>query len=138
MTILVLANFLLASLMTGLIWFVQVVHYPLMSAVDERAWAAYHNAHARRTTYIVAPLMLLEATAAGLWVWQAPGGFSWAAAGLLCVVWISTFLIQVPIHGQLAHGKSSRSIELLVQTNWLRTIGWTARAGVCIASAIGG
>ena len=54
--------------MTGLIWFVQVVHYPLMAAVGRDGFAAYESAHARLTTFVVAPGMLVEALCAGLLV----------------------------------------------------------------------
>lgn len=32
--------------MTGLIWFVQVVHYPLFALVGSTGFAAYESAHA--------------------------------------------------------------------------------------------
>jgi hypothetical protein len=53
--------------MTGLIWFVQVVHYPLLRAVGSSGYAAHQEQHMRLTTLIVAPLMLLEAARA-LWL----------------------------------------------------------------------
>ena len=46
--------------MTGLIWFVQVVHYPLFARVGEEGFHAYEAAHARATSRVVAPLMLGE------------------------------------------------------------------------------
>ena len=56
-----------ACAMTGLIWFVQVVHYPLMADVDAQAFATYHREHSRLTTLVVGPLMLIEAGAA-MWI----------------------------------------------------------------------
>lgn len=47
--------------MTGLIWFVQIVHYPLMGAVPGDAFRVYQELHQRRTTWIVGPVMLVEA-----------------------------------------------------------------------------
>ena len=43
--------------MTGLIWFVQVVHYPLMARVGEDGFAEYEKHHQRLTTWVVAPPM---------------------------------------------------------------------------------
>ncbi len=114
--------------MTGLIWFVQVVHYPLMRAVGPAGFAAYHAAHSRLTTLVVGPLMLLEA---GCAIWLAvarPSAASWAGAVLLAVVWGATFLISVPRHARLASGFDSAVIDSLVATNWIRTAAWTARA----------
>ena len=47
--------------MTGLIWFVQIVHYPLMGTVPQGEFRRYALAHQRQTTWVVAPLMLTEA-----------------------------------------------------------------------------
>jgi hypothetical protein len=51
-------------------------------------------------------------------------------AGLVLVgiVWASTFLIQVPLHNRLGSGFNHEVIQLLVNTNWIRTIGWSLRA----------
>ena len=50
--------------MTGLIWFVQVVHYPLMAQVPKQHFKAFQQAHVTRTTWVVGPPMLLEAACA--------------------------------------------------------------------------
>jgi hypothetical protein len=50
--------------MTGLIWFVQVVHYPLFRAVGSSGYAAYQERHMRLTKVVVVPRMLLEAATA--------------------------------------------------------------------------
>jgi hypothetical protein len=55
--------------MVGLIWFVQVVHYPLFSRVGSDAFVPYAAAHGVLTTWVVGPPMLLEFATAG---WLAP------------------------------------------------------------------
>ena len=50
--------------LVGLIWFVQVVHYPLFAKVGSSSFADYEQSHQRRTTLVVAPLMLVEAATA--------------------------------------------------------------------------
>ena len=94
--------------MVGVIWFVQIVHYPLMARVPVSEFAAYEHEHQNRTTFVVAPTMLLEAlTAAMLLVVVPPGsGRILPAIGitLLAVIWLSTFLVQVPLHTRLAGG----------------------------------
>lgn len=44
----------------GLIWTIQLVHYPLFSVVGDESFTEYAKGHASRITLIVAPLMLLE------------------------------------------------------------------------------
>lgn len=114
--------------MTGLIWFVQVVHYPLMGAVGASGFAAYHAEHSRLTTLVVGPLMLAEAACA-VWIALArPSPATWAGVTLLAVVWGATFFVSVPRHNLLAAGFEPAVIDSLVATNWTRTIAWTLRA----------
>lgn len=46
--------------MVGVIWFVQVVHYPLMAHVGRAEAVAYEKSHTRRTGWVVGPPMLIE------------------------------------------------------------------------------
>lgn len=124
--------------MTGVIWFVQVVHYPLMGRVREVQFAAYAVAHQQRTTWVVGPLMILEALTAGALVWMAVSGggetaWPWVGLGLLALIWLSTFAVQVPLHARLASGFSEAAWRRLVATNWVRTIAWTARSVIALA-----
>ncbi|MDH4379230.1 MAG: hypothetical protein QE263_04930 [Vampirovibrionales bacterium] len=126
----------LASLavMTGVIIYVQVVHYPLFALVGNEAFLDYHHAHARLTTWVVAPAMGIELiTALILYVLRPPDisivslGFNLA---LVAVAWLSTAFIQVPLHNQLeivAVENRLLLINTLVATNWIRTIVWSLR-----------
>ena len=55
-----LANLGATLFMVCVIWFVQVVHYPLFSRVGGEAFAPYSEAHSRPTTYVVGPPMIVE------------------------------------------------------------------------------
>lgn len=46
--------------MVGVIWFVQVVHYPLFVRVGPSGFSTYSGAHSRLTGYVVGPPMLVE------------------------------------------------------------------------------
>ena len=50
--------------MVGVIWYVQLVHYPLMALVGNGNFPKFESEHQRRTTWVVAPLMLTEAATA--------------------------------------------------------------------------
>jgi hypothetical protein len=118
--------------MTGLIWFVQVVHYPLFAEVDPERFPVYHAAHTRWTTWVVALPMLVELAAAGWLVVRPEPGFpvviSWLGFGLVLAVWGCTSLIQVPLHACLARGFDARCHAMLVASNWCRTGLWTCHA----------
>lgn len=117
--------------MVGLIWFVQIVHYPLMGAIGDSEFSAYERRHMSLTTWVVAPPMLLEAATAVLLLWLRPTGLSswfvWAGIILLAVIWISTALLQVPCHETLSNGFAAEVHRRLVSTNWLRTVAWSLR-----------
>jgi hypothetical protein len=46
---------------------------------------------------------------------------------LVGVVWLSTFLVQVPAHERLALAYEPATQRRLVTSNWIRTASWTAR-----------
>lgn len=120
--------------MFGVIWLVQLGTYPLQVHVPAENFVEYQAAHMRRITYVVGPLMLVEAGTAA-WLLFIPMSdcgvtLSWVGMGLVFLIWISTIVLQVPCHWKLERGKDDAAIRKLVATNWVRTLGWTARAVV--------
>lgn len=129
--LLLLAHVGATLLLVGLIWTIQIVHYPLFSAVGTDGFAAYQAEHSRRISLIVVPLMLTELATAALFVIVPPvavgSALLWGGLGLVVVIWLSTFMLQVPQHGLLSGGFDVRAHRLLVSSNWLRTIAWSLR-----------
>lgn len=121
------------SYMTGLIWFVQLVHYPGFARVPAEGFVGYTQAHVARTFWVVGPVMIAEATLALALVWRTPAEtLGWVGFGLLAVVWLSTAILQVPAHDRLTREHDPAAIARLVRTNWLRTVAWTGRAVVAL------
>ena len=122
--------------LVGLIWTIQVVHYPLFAAVGADRFVAYEASHARLITLVVGPVMLVEAATAGLLVVMrpdaVPGWIAWTGLVLVGIIWLSTAVLQVPDHERLASGFDAATHAHLVGTNWIRTIAWTLR-GVLLA-----
>ena len=126
-----LAHIAATLAMVGLIWFVQIVHYPLFSRVGRESFQRYEMDHQRLTTWVVAPLMLVElATAIGL-LWCRPPGFGsapvWIGLLLLASIWWMTYRVQLPQHASLALLYDDAVQRRLVSGNWYRTAAWTAR-----------
>lgn len=128
------------AFLAGLIWVIQVVHYPLFlrvgAAVPAEEWRAYEAAHCRRIAWVVLPAMLLEAgLAVLLWLQAEPGRGTLATIGvaLLAAVWASTFLLQVPCHRRLEVAWDPAAARRLVATNWIRTLAWSGRVPVALA-----
>ena len=127
--LLVLLNFALAAYLTGLIWTVQVVHYPSFALVGADKFVAFHRAHTTRMGWVVLAPMVAELGLAAWLAWQGRalgGNVLWSLA-LVVFVWAVTFFISVPFHNRLAQGYDYIAIDGLVRTNWLRTLAWTAR-----------
>ncbi|MFM7058943.1 MAG: hypothetical protein ACKO2P_18690 [Planctomycetota bacterium] len=121
--------------MTGLIWLIQVVQYPLMSEVGEGAFVNYEQAHCQRITPVVLPLMTVELVSAAWLFWRPVPGSSLpltVAFAALLAVWASTFFIQVPVHNQLCVAFNAEQHRWLVQSNWIRTALWSLRSGLML------
>ena len=124
-------------LMVGVIWFVQVVHYPLLSYVGHSEFAAYERHHRAFIKWLVAPLMLLEGvTAVFLFLFPAAAVSDWQlwnGIALLSLIWFSTAFVQVPCHNILSKAFDPAVHQRLVRTNWLRTIAWSLRGGLVLS-----
>ena len=136
MITLLLLHAITTWVLCGLIWTIQVVHYPLFEDVGPEHFRGFHGRHMRLITWIVAPLMFLEVGSAGLLLFW--GELSWLfllSLLALAVVWLSTAIYQVPMHDQLVRGYHAGLIRRLVLTNWWRTLAWTTR-GLCLTAML--
>jgi hypothetical protein len=122
-------NLALAAYMTGVIWVVQVVLYPSFALVGEADWAAYHTAHSRRITPVVAPAMLAHPLVALALLAERPGvlaAVNLALAGGLLLVTATVF---ARLHARLTRS----TVDRLVRRNAPRAVAWTANTGVALA-----
>lgn len=132
--VVLVANVAAAWFLAGLIWMVQVVHYPLFARVGTEGFAGYESAHARLITPIVGPAMLVELLSSLALLVARPRGMpawaAWAGVALVGIAWLSTAFVQVPLHGTLARGFDEDAHARLVATNWVRTIAWSGHAAL--------
>ena len=122
--------------MVGLIWFVQIVHYPLFSRVGRDCFRRYEMDHQRLVAWIVAPGMLTELATAIMLLWYRPVGLEpttiWFGIALLASIWLVTYTIQVPQHASLVLAYDEGLQRRLVRGNWYRTAAWSARGALVI------
>ena len=139
MTGVLVASTVAAWGMVGLIWMVQIVHYPMLVHYSAAVPGTAARDHANRISFVVGPLMAVEGVTALMllgWRPDAIGWFSaWLAAALLAVALLSTVLVQVPLHTRLGQGHDADAAARLLRTNWVRTVAWTGR-GVVLAVAL--
>lgn len=134
--LILLANVAATLYMTGLIWCIQIVHYPLFAQVGKHDFATYEIAHSNLITPVVALPMLVELLTAGLLLfYRSPAiGLAVTIVGLALVVtiWLSTMFLQVPQHNILSSGFDTAAHQFLVNSNWLRTVAWSLRGGLVL------
>ena len=113
----------------GLIWTIQLAHYPSFWFISENDFADFHQHHTSSITVVVMPLMLLELGLVSWQAYQTSWNWVWVIPLLLVLgIWASTFFIQIPLHGKLEITKDLQVIKQLVQTNWIRTLLWSFKA----------
>ena len=129
-----LANAASSLIMTGLIWFVQIVHYPLLAQFGSTQSVEVAHEHQRRTSWVVALPMAVEGVTTLILLVNAPDEVSvllpWMGAVLLAIALGSTLFLSVPLHARMATSHNDEVGRKLVVTNWPRTIAWTARGAL--------
>ena len=117
--------------MVGLIWLIQIVHYPLFKLVGKNEFEIYHNGHSVLITPLVGTVMILELISSILLVVFPPKNVSITipiiGAILIFIIWASTYFLQIPHHNALSKAYEFKAHNLLVQSNWIRTIAWSMR-----------
>ena len=133
---LVTVNFASVLFMAGVGWLVQLVAYPLYAFVGSDDFTAFHAEWSRRiTTVVILPMSIDLITS--IWLALAPPHgvsrpLAITGAVLAVITWLSTALLQVPRHEKLSGGFDDQTHASLVATSWVRTIGWSAHAVICV------
>lgn len=133
---LILTNLLATWAMVGVIWTVQVVHYPLMAFTGPDHSAAYQQRHVKQISLLVVPLMSIEAVAAVALFISQPGVLSMLGVLLLIGIWGVTGAMSVPAHDRLQFGYRREPFKLLMRSNSMRTALWTLRGVVVVAMVV--
>lgn len=127
-----LIHAVVTAFLAGLIWTIQIVHYPLFDHVDETRFGDFHTSHSTRIGVVVGPTMAIELVSATWLLVQRPLGVAtWltvSAFVVLGVVHATTVAASIPSHNRLTDGFEFDAHRRLVRTNWVRTIGWSIRA----------
>ena len=124
---LITLNVLLNSILVGIILITQFVNYPLFKKIDQN-FEIIHKEYTKKMGYIVAPIMVLEAiTVSSMYIYYPKSNVLILIICLTIIIWLSTFLIQVPIHKTISFKKDSKKIKRLISTNYIRTISWCSK-----------
>lgn len=129
MTTLLAVHIFITFFMTGLCWFVQVVHYPLFYQIDLSELPRYEKKNAV-TGFITVPMMVIELLTGLVLLYTHRDLLFLTNVFFLGIIGLSTVVFQVPTHLKLMNTASRDLIAKLIRTNWIRTIGWTIRCGL--------
>ena len=115
-------------MMTGIIWIVQMVHYPAFHFIDKNDYLNFQLFHMRRISFIVMPLMSFELISIILISIKDSSFSNFLLLGLTILIWLITFLLNVPLHNKLLNHHESLIISKLIQSNWPRTLCWSLKS----------
>ena len=136
MTTMLMIHLAITWIMVGIIWMVQVVHYPLMAYTGPDHSARYQQLHVQRMGVLVGPIMVVEAVAAVWLCVQSPmlanAWAAWLGLGLLAGIWLVTVCISVPAHEALTRSFDPTAHRRLVSSNGIRSAFWSCRGLVAM------
>ena len=127
----ILFNFFISSFMFGVIIVTQVVNYPLLLDFLRSDIKNLHNSYVNKISKIVIPSMFLELLIALYLVYNGTY-LSYINFGLLIIIYISTFFIQVPIHDNIKYNANMSLFKKLIFSNWIRTFCWLFKSVVSV------
>ncbi len=119
----------LSLYMLGVIWFVQMIHYPMFLHFSCNESVNPFAHHQSKATSLALPMILELVSIALLAFMPYPNFMSVLILLVLTLlIWLSTFTLQVPAHKALKNEKSEQVIHRLIWTNWFRTGLWSLKA----------
>ena len=122
-------HLIFTAIMVGVIWLVQVVHYPSFNFIDKKFYSDFQNFHIKRISFIVIPVMLLELVSGLILIYldnrhSTPSLISF---GILILIWIITGLFFAKAHQDLTAGYDREIVKKIIKLNWIRTLLWSIR-----------
>ena len=115
--------------MVGVIWVIQLVHYPSFHFIELKQYTTFQRFHMSRISYVVIPAMLTELFTLILIIISMDqiDTLVLASAILLIFIWLITAVFFSGVHQKLTLGYDQTVVDKLVKLNWGRTLLWTLR-----------
>ena len=117
------------SVMVGVIWVIQLVHYPSFHFIELKQYTTFQRFHMSRISYVVIPAMLTELFTLILFIISTDkiDSFISISGLLLILIWLMTAVFFSGVHQKLTSGYDKTIVDKLVKLNWGRTLLWTLR-----------
>ena len=124
-----LGHLIFTSIMTGVIWVIQIVHYPSFHFIEKELYTAFQKFHMNKISIIVIPIMLAELIT-GMMLFldrSSKSPFLIISFVILVLIWLITGVFFSKAHNELMTGYQKLVVNQLVVMNWIRTLLWTLR-----------
>ena len=124
-----LGHLIFTSIMTGVIWVIQIVHYPSFHFIEKELYTAFQKFHMNKISIIVMPIMLAELIT-GIMLFldkTSKSPFLTISIIILVLIWLITGVFFTKAHNELIAGYQELVVNQLVAMNWIRTLLWTLR-----------
>ena len=119
-------HLIFSAIMVGVIWVIQLVHYPSFHFIDKDIYDSFQKFHMNKISIIVVPVMILElATGVLLLIGNSKNILIIISFCMLILIWGITGLFFSDVHGKLISGYNELIVNKLVSMNWIRTVLWT-------------
>lgn len=130
-----LINLVCTAYMTGVIFTVQLVSYPLYKKINPKDFPSYQSSHIQRITPVVGPVMIVELFSS---LFLVTANYSYLsqqeilrpyliALVLVVLIWLTTLSYSIPLHQNLKTKWDEKLYKKLLETNWTRTVAWLLR-----------
>ena len=120
-------NLLSTSVMVGVIWIIQLLHYPSFHFINEKNYIEFQHFHMQRISFIVVPVMLIELASALLIAYFFESSLTIILLAFVLGIWAITFIFFTNMHQKLTNGYDHSIVDRLVKINWSRTALWSLR-----------
>ena len=124
-----LGHLIFTSIMTGVIWVIQIVHYPSFHFIEKELYTAFQKFHMNKISIIVIPIMLAELITGMMFFLDksSKDPFLIISLIILVLIWLITGVFFSKAHNELITGYQELVVNQLVVMNWIRTLLWTLR-----------
>ena len=124
-----LGHLIFTSIMTGVIWVIQIVHYPSFHFIEKELYTAFQKFHMNKISIIVIPIMLAELITGMMLLLDksSKSPFLIISLIILVLIWLITGVFFSKAHNELITGYQELVVNQLVVMNWIRTLLWTLR-----------
>ena len=124
-----LVHLTFTSIMTGVIWVIQIVHYPSFHFIEKELYTVFQKFHMNKISIIVIPIMVAELIT-GIMLFldkSSKSPFLIISFIILVLIWLITGVFFTKAHNELITGYQELVVNQLVVMNWIRTLLWTLR-----------